>query len=234
MIKHPKYNKGSIYLSGAMERATDGQLGSLWRKKCSDELMKLGYYPVDISQLDMEYAKQHGDLFSLYHEKNILQRKSNIRAHFIEADLKLILNQCNAVLLYYDEGVRQGAGTISEAQIAYTNEIPVFIVNGYDSEKEIPGWLYALSTKIFSSFEEAYQYFTLLPDNILQLDKYGNRHCSGHYLCSLCGSVFEKHKHHFVSKVSPLLCMSCVDIVKKTHESLKDRYEFFCEQLEKK
>jgi len=226
--------RGTLYLSGSMEHAPDGKLGSEWRSKCSKALKKIGYTPVDIAHLDKKYSEQYGDLFSLYHEKDKIQRKSNIRAHFIEADLKLIQTHCDAVLLYFDEGVRKGAGTISEAQFCYDHHIPVFIVNAYDSEQEIPGWLYAISAKVFPSFEECYKYLNSLPETILQLDRYGNRHSGEHYLCSLCGDSFIKNKHHFVSTISPLYCSGCVDIVTHTKEKLKDRYDFFCEALEKK
>ena len=71
-----------------------------------------------------------------------------------------------------------------------------------------------------------------LHKTIAKRDAYGNHHSGTHYLCSLCGTAFEKGKTHFVSKVSPLYCKTCVDIVKTTFESHADRYQFFLDYLE--
>lgn len=244
MIRHPKYPKGNIYLSGGMQFATD--LGAGWREVCSKQLKSMGYYPLDICELDRAYAVAHGEL--LYKKTTMrtvetaeeeLQTKSNIRKHFVHADLELIENDSDAVVVLYDEAARRGAGTISECQHAYNRDIPVFLVSYYeDWKKEVPGWLQALATRSFRSFEALYEYFSELPPGILVRDRYGNRHSGDNtglgdkYLCSLCGTVFTKNKHHFVSKVSPLYCSPCVDLVSTTHEELSDRYEFFMDYLE--
>ena len=77
-----------------------------------------------------------------------------------------------------------------------------------------------------------YDYLDQLPFGILKRDVYGNHNAGDMYLCSLCGHPFKKHKHHFVSKVSPLYCGTCVELVQKTYEGHKDRYQFFLEHLE--
>lgn len=230
MLKHPKYPNGTIYLSGGMQFAVD--LGAGWRKQCSKRLKELGFFPLDITELDMLYSKQHGELYRFMSDEEILQRKSNIRKHFIETDINLIRNDTDAVIIYYDESVRRGAGTISEIHEAFMLDIPVFLVNAYKKLNEIPGWAQAETTKIFNEWEELYDYLKSLPKGILKRDVYGNRRSGNNYLCSLCGKVEEKHKTHYVSKVSPLYCKSCVEIVKQTFESHKDRYQFFIEYLE--
>ena len=233
MIRHPLYKRGNIYLSGGMQYAPD--LGAGWREMASEKLRELGYFPLDICELDREYAEAHGEL--LYDAANIeravdvageLQAKSNIRKHFVKADLDLIENDSDAVIVYYDHAARHGAGTISEAQHAYNRDIPIFLVSEYtDWVKEVPGWLQSLSTRSFTDFESLFQYMAELPEGILIKDRYGNRHAGNQYLCSLCGVAFKKRKHQFVSKVSPLLCSSCVDLTAETWEQLEDRYEFF-------
>lgn len=219
-----------------MQFAPDGKLGGVWREVCSVKLKELGFYPLDITELDVAYTKIHGDLYHSFGSdpEHHLQMKSNLRKHFVYTDLQLIEKDSDAIVLVYDAGVRRGAGTISEAQHAYNLGLPIFIVSAYeDWHKEIPGWLLSLSTKVFSSFDELYVYLGSLPTGILKRDAYGNYSAGDKYLCSLCGSPFQKKKHHFVSKISPLYCSSCVDIVTTTFENHKDRYQFFLEYLEK-
>lgn len=225
-------HRGVIYLSGGMQFSSD--LGASWRRDCSMWLRDNSFIPLDITELDVAYAAEHGDLYrALETADDLTIRKSNIRRHYIHADLRLILDHSDALIIYYDESVRKGAGTISECQIAYSNELPIFLVNGYPNLADVPGWLQGLSTKMFASFGELEDYMTGLPPNILRRDKYGNHQVGSHYLCSLCGDVFEKHKTHFVSKVSPLYCPECVNVVKTTNEAHPDRYDFFINYLTK-
>ncbi len=221
-----KYPNGSIYLSGGMQFAEN--LGSGWRQVEGHRLIELGFYPIDISALDIHYTNMHGDLYRNVSDEELAKRKSQIRRHFIETDINLIRNESDAVIVYYDESVRLGAGTFSEVHDAYYHKkIPVFLVNGYPTLDDIPGWLQAEATKIFSNFDELNKYLETLPPGILKRDLYGNTRSDQYYLCSLCGAVEEKHGSHFVSKVEPLYCKSCVEIVKHTYEELADRYAVF-------
>lgn len=232
MISHPLYPRGNLYLSGSMEFAPDGQYGKLWRQECSKKLKEMGYYPLDITALDIAYTEQHGDIFRGVDTTNPLQRKMHIRKHFVYTDLQLIEKDSDALVVLLDDGVRKGAGTISECQFAYLKDIPIFVVNNLPEGTRISGWFFALATRIFDSFTQLYEYLDSLPNGILKRDVFGNRHSGDFYLCSLCGAPFRKNKTHYVSKVSPLYCKSCVDLVKETHENHKDRYEFFIETLE--
>jgi hypothetical protein len=230
MLKHPKYPRGNIYLSGGMQHAAN--LGAGWRADCSTHLKGMGYYPLDIAELDIAYTAAHGELYRFMSDEELLQRKSNIRKHFVYTDLQLIINDSDALIVLYDESVRLGAGTVSECQIAFNEDIPVFLINTYPTLDDVPGWLQALTTKIFSDISDLYVYLGELPAGVLKRDAYGNHHSGSHYLCSLCGCAFEKGKQHFVSKVSPMYCLPCVDIVKTTFTSHADRYQFFLEYLE--
>ena len=230
MIKHPLYSCGNIYLSGGMQFVAD--LGAGWRQICSQHLKQMGFFPLDIADLDIRYSEAHGHLYRFLSDEELLQRKSNIRKHFIETDINLIRFDTDAIIILYDESVRLGAGTTSEVHEAFMLGIPVFLLNTYGILDEIPGWMQAETTKIFNTWEEMYTYLGALPTGILKRDIYGNRRSGTHYLCSLCGAVEEKHKSHFVSKVSPLYCKSCVELVKNTFETNYDRYDFFVEHLE--
>src|SRR5574337_343848 len=119
-------DKGKIYLSGGMQFADN--LGAGWRIATSTMLRKHGYVPLDITELDKAYTAQYGQLYFKEEtgEENRLRFKSNVRQHFVHADLKLIEEDSDAVIVYYDESVRKGAGTISEAQVTYNLDIPLF------------------------------------------------------------------------------------------------------------
>ena len=231
VIPTPGINKnGSIYLSGGMQFTPDG-LGAEWRRECSGRLREHGFAPLDIAELDLAYSKAHGELFRFGEDDQLLQQKSNIRKHFIDTDINLIRNNTDAVIILYDESVRRGAGTISEIHEAFMLDIPVFLMNTYGELKEVPGWMQAETTKIFNSWEEMYQYLACLPPGILKRDAYGNRRSGHQYLCSMCGAADTKSNTHFVSRVSPLYCKSCVTLVVNTVEQHKDRYQFFLEYL---
>ena len=112
MIKHPLYTNGNIYLSGGMQFVAD--LGAGWRQICSQHLKKMGFFPLDIADLDIRYSEAHGHLYRFLSDEELLQRKSNIRKHFIETDINLIRFDTDAIIILYDESVRLGAGTTSE------------------------------------------------------------------------------------------------------------------------
>jgi len=233
MTRHPKYNRGNLYLSGGMEYAKD--LGGQWRGTLGPLLKELGYYPLDITKLDKSYTEKHGVVkyndFGQGIEGEML-RKANIRKHFIETDLNLIKYETDALIVYYDESVRRGAGTISECQYAYLLDIPVFIMSAYQNwHSEVPGWLHGLSTKIFTNWDNLLGYLGDLPPGILKRDRYGNHSSEDQYLCSLSGEPFQKSKHHFVSKVSPLYSKDSVKVVKQVNEEMTCRYQFFIETI---
>lgn len=227
-MMNEQLDRGSIYLSGGMEHSDDGGAG--WRKHCSRQLRTMGYYPIDLFQLDELYSQQHGKVFAYPGEdyESQLYRKANIRKHFIEADTKLIINDSDALVVYYDQSVRRGAGTIAECQVAFMHDIPVLIVCDWQEWQDaLPGWLHAISSKVFTSFDALYLYLERLPYGVLKEDIYGNHRSEDYYLCSLSGEPFHKSKTHFVSKVSPLYSSESVEIVKQVHEQKYDRYAFF-------
>lgn len=220
---------GTLYLSGGMQFSPD--LGAGWRQQVSAQLLSMGYEPLDITAIDVAYTARNNPVYMKYDEDHFLQYKSNIRRQFIYTDIRLIRDNSDAVLAYYDESFRRGAGSFAECQLAYDLEKPLFIVSTFPVD-EIPGWLKALSTRYFLSFDQFFEYLESLPKGILKKDKYGNHGIDGKYLCSMCGNVFVKRAHAFVSKVSPLYCKPCVDMVATTYEQQADRYEFAVQFLE--
>lgn len=233
-----KDHRGLAYLSGGMEKAVN--LGAKWREVCSERLVAMGYKSIDITALDVAYTQAHGSVtdagYTVGADASELQIKSNIRRQFIYTDLRLIRDDCDFVIAYYDQSFKDGSGSFTECQAAYDSKKPLFIVSEF---AHTPSWLKSLATKTFYAarsdfaFEQLYDYLGALPPGILKTDRYGNHGSGSHYLCSLCGDVFAKTKQHFVSEVSPLLCKSCVDIVQQTRERHADRYEFAVKYLNK-
>jgi len=225
-------HRGKIYLSGGMEKAVN--LGAAWRTVCSNRLLDMDYRPIDITALDVLYTEVHGPVMTTDPTANPLQNKSNIRHQFIYTDMRLIIDDADAVIAYYDQSFKDGAGSFAECQCTYDNEKPLFIVSEF---QHVPSWLKALSTRIFyqngtdAGFQELYAYLKELPHGILKDDRYGNHSSGNYYLCSLCGDVFLKSKHHYVSKVSRPYCLPCVDVVATTREKHADRYDFISKVL---
>lgn len=230
-LRDTEYTNGNLYLSGGMQFAK--AKGEGWRTLYTPRFLDLGYFPVDIVALDRAYAGRHGEMYGPDIHSSHCQLKANIREHFVHTDLKLIENHCDALVVLYDESARRGCGTQAECQHAYNNNLPVFLVSAFENwEHEVPIWLQAITTKIFTNFEELFEYLAKLPPGILIKDRYGNHHDgNGNYLCFLSGDVFTKRKHHFVSTVSPLYSQECVDLVVQTREKQADRYDFFVRAL---
>jgi hypothetical protein len=136
------------------------ELGAGWRVVTSARLKEMGYFPLDIAELDVAYQKHHGDIMGDIRfdtNQSEAQRKANIRLHFIDTDLKLIDYDSDALIVLYDESARRGAGTISECQHAFNSGIPIFVVSAWENwQEEVPSWLHALSTKMFTSFDDLF------------------------------------------------------------------------------
>lgn len=233
IIRPTQWDRGNIYLSGGMQFAKN--LGAGWRVETSKKLKEMGYFPLDITELDVAYNEKHGKPMMPSPGEDPIHYKANMRKHFIDTDLRLIRENSDALIVYYDESARRGAGTVSEAQYAFLLNIPIFLVGDYsnmdDMHKDISGWLLALATKYFYNFEDLYTYLGGLPKGIIKKDLYGNHGVDGQYLCSLSGDVFTKKKNKFVSEVRPLYSQKSVGIVHDVFENHKDRYDFFMEYL---
>ncbi len=232
-IRPKNLNRGNIYLSGGMQFAKN--LGAGWRIDVSEKLKEMKYFPLDITELDVAYNAQHGKPVLPKPGEEPESYKANMRKHFIETDLKLIRENSDALIVFYDESARRGAGTVSEAQYAYNMNIPIFLVTEHktmeDFYADVSGWLIALSTAHFISFDSLYDYLDKLPEGILKKDIYGNHGVHNQYLCNLSGEVFTKRKNKFVSQIHPLYSQKSVDVVHDIYENHKDRYDFFMEYL---
>ncbi len=229
MTKSKRY----IYLSGGMQHAEE--LGGVWRATCSERLDELGFIPVNITAMDIAYSKQYGVVepcFEYKDNERHVEKKLNIRNHFVYADLGIIEDFCSALIVYYDESVRKGAGTLCECQKAYDHRIPVFLVNGYDSFDQVPGWLQGLTTKMFSSFEQLYQYLEQVTDNVAIRKDIRQDNIDSH-LCLACGTIENISSSRLVDpEFLPEYCTSCNQLDTQLNKHTKqDRYRYFCNYL---
>lgn len=232
-IRPKEWDRGNIYLSGGMQFAQN--LGAGWRVETSEKLKEMKYFPLDITELDVAYNNMHGKPILPQPGESPESYKANMRKHFIDTDLKLIRDNSDALIVFYDESARRGAGTVSEAQYAFNMNIPILLVTNHktmeDFYKDVSGWLIALSTKHFINFDSLYKYLDKLPNGILKKDMYGNHGVNGEYLCHLSGEVFQKRKNRFVSQIHPLYSQNSVKVVHDIYENHRDRYDFFMEYL---
>lgn len=146
-----------LYLSGGMEYKNN--LGVKWRVWLTGELEKRGHETVDPTQLE---APDNNDehlqhlLSRLKKERRFDEIRNIARRSMFRKDV-FGIQVSDAIIVFYDESVQRGAGTISEAWEAFREGKPVYVVTEFPLEK-IPTWLIGETTAIFSSFEEFLTY----------------------------------------------------------------------------
>lgn len=107
MLRPKEFDRGNIYLSGGMQFAEG--YGTGWREIASKRLKEMQYFPLDIAVMDDHYKDRYGKLYLPSSVENHRMYKSNVRKHFIFADLNLIEEHSDALIVLYDESVRRGA-----------------------------------------------------------------------------------------------------------------------------
>lgn len=146
-----------FYLSGGMEYKTN--LGAKWRVWITDELKSLGHTTVDPVQLeapdDNDEHLQH-ELGKLKLEGDFEKIRGIARRSMFRKDI-FGIQMSEAIVVFYDESVQRGAGTISEAWEAFREGKPVYVVTEFPLEK-IPTWLIGETMEIFTSFEDFLAY----------------------------------------------------------------------------
>jgi hypothetical protein len=204
-------NKPIFYLSGGIEHTKD--FGQGWRDKCVSNFNQMGIQSINVSELEQSFMKEYEVPFPIDKEDSRYY-KTLIQQHFIYPDLQLITDFADALVIYYDESVRKGAGTVAELQHAFSMGIPIYVVNGFDSIKDIPSWMIGCSTKIFNSFDDLYNHIKQIPP---QAFKPGN----SKRVCVSCGVVFNANKVQCV-------CKYCAEA---SNLMTTDRYKFMSEKI---
>lgn len=150
-----------FYLSGGMEYKKN--LGTAWRDWLSQRLQELHHDA--INPVKLEVAEEEEDfggvpvqtrLTELKAEGKLSEVRKLVRKTLFRKDM-FAIQLSDAIVVYYDESVQKGAGTLSEAWEAFREGRPVYLVTDFPMEK-VPTWLIGETTAIFKDFEEFLEY----------------------------------------------------------------------------
>jgi hypothetical protein len=152
MSESPRKPK-RVYLSGGMEYASNE--GRDWRHEVQGWIeSELGWTVFNPNRESDRFFQTHYpdvDVRALKTEDPL--RYADIVKGLVELDCNEIAAHCDVVLCYWDESAMRGAGTKGEVTIAKHFGKPVYMVTSMRLQ-EIPGWVLACTTKVFSTFQE--------------------------------------------------------------------------------
>jgi hypothetical protein len=146
-----------IYLAGAIEDVEDGGIG--WRERYKEEIEKRGTFEVLIPN---DFAEQDGftlgEIKELQKKKDLSRFKQIMHQCIVKPDLAAVEGSDIVIVRYEGE---KTAGTIDECCLAYRAGISVLMVSSLPQE-DIPAWLLAHTTSLFSSEDELLDCFETL------------------------------------------------------------------------
>ena len=150
-----------FYLSGGMEYKK--KLGMAWRDWLTQELEKrhhaaLNPVKLEICEEETEGIPIQARLTQLKLDGKLNEVRRLVRKVLFRKDM-FAIQLADALVLYYDESVQKGAGTLAEAWEAFREGVPVYVVTDFPMDK-VPTWLIGETTRIFSDFEELLEYVT--------------------------------------------------------------------------
>ena len=148
-----------FYLSGGMEYKKN--LGMAWRDWVTKELEIRHHDAINPVKLEI-CEEESGDipiqtqLTQMKAEGKLEGVRDLVRKSLFRKDM-FAIQLADAIIVYYDESVQKGAGTLSEAWEAFREGVPVYLVTDFPTEK-IPTWLIGETTRIFADFDELLEY----------------------------------------------------------------------------
>lgn len=146
-----------IYLSGGMEYKKN--LGAKWRTWLTERLEEMGHGAID--PIKIEAPDDNGvPLQSRLTDLKLngeLDEVRRLARHLLFRKDMFAIQVSDAIVVYYDESVQRGAGTLSEAWEAFREGRPVYLVTDFPMEK-IPTWLIGETTDIFPDFDAFLEY----------------------------------------------------------------------------
>jgi len=163
-----------VYLAGSMEYSSD--LGAGWRDKVTEKLSRFGVDVLNPCLFETDQLKglrpnqlpekvTHKITKGVFRPTHWHQLKNAVEPHLrsrflrymrriIQYDVKILKQQADYVIVYWDEATGKGAGSHAELTVAYLRNIPIFCVNTV----EMPAWADACCTERFDNFEELYRH----------------------------------------------------------------------------
>jgi len=148
-----------FYLSGGMEYKKN--LGMAWRDWLTKELEARHHDAINPVKLEI-CEEEGGDvpvqtqLTQLKAEGKLDEVRTLVRKVLFRKDM-FAIQLADAIVVYYDESVQKGAGTLSEAWEAFREGVPLYLVTDLPTE-EVPTWLIGETSRIFSDFEALLDY----------------------------------------------------------------------------
>ncbi len=148
-----------FYLSGGMEYKKN--LGMAWRDWITEELEKVRHDAINPVKLEI-CEEEDGDvpiqvrLTRLKNEGKLDEVRKVVRRTIFRKDM-FGIQLADALIVYYDESVQKGAGTLSEVWEAFREGRPIYLVTDFPLDK-IPTWLIGETTALFEDFEELLAY----------------------------------------------------------------------------
>lgn len=141
------------YLSGGMEHARNS--GSGWRSRLhkwiEEELGHEAFNPAVVSE---QYLRKH---YPGVNQKRLkqtdLKKFQRLVSSLMQLDCQEIADRTDYVICLWDDSAQKGAGTKGELTMAKYFGKPVYVVTEM-RPVEIPGWILACSTRLFSNFYE--------------------------------------------------------------------------------
>jgi len=148
-----------FYLSGGMEYKK--KLGMAWRDWITQELEKRHHDAINPVKLEICEEETGGvpiqtRLTQLKIDGKLDEVRRLVRKVLFRKDM-FAIQLTDALIVYYDESVQKGAGTLSEAWEAFREGVPVYLVTDFPMEK-VPTWLIGETTRIFPDFDELLEY----------------------------------------------------------------------------
>lgn len=140
-----------IYLAGAIEAAPDD--GKTWRAHVTSFLNEtLNWEVFDPSLHEQDFlSNEETQNFRSWKTTDINRFRPVIKK-IIDRDLHQLLNQCDGVIVLWDEHVLPGGGTHGELTLAYEHNMPVYLVLGMPLA-QVSSWIVGCTTEIFDDFE---------------------------------------------------------------------------------
>jgi hypothetical protein len=148
-----------FYLSGGMEYKKN--LGKSWREWLTVELEKKRHDAINPVLLEVCEEEKNDvpiqiRLSQLKVEGKLDEVRKLVREVLFRKDM-FGIQLADAIIVYYDEAVQKGAGTLSESWESFREGRPVYLVTDFPIEK-IPTWLIGETTALFGDFAELLDY----------------------------------------------------------------------------
>jgi nucleoside 2-deoxyribosyltransferase len=140
-----------VYLSGAIEHASDG--GRDWRLQIGAFLEEtIGHRVYDPAADEKKSLTEEERTHFRQWKLGDPDRFAAVVRKIIAWDLDRVENETDYLIAYWNDAAARGGGTAAEITLAYRLGKPVYLVLGMPRDGA-SGWVLAAATRVFESFE---------------------------------------------------------------------------------